>query len=115
MLRDLKENGLASIVEVVITAVVFIIAAAGIISTVTLFKPVGRGSSRKIEAAYIGKGVIDELRQQISAEDWADPNSNLAVGTYNTAISGYDITYTISEPITGLRHLTMNINFPDLD
>jgi len=113
MLRELKNKGFASLVEVIVTAIVFIIAASGILATTTMFRPQGQASSQKMEAAYIGKGLIDDLRQKVSAEDWWDPNGNLAVGTYTTTIGGYDVTYIITEPIPDVRHLTMNISWPD--
>ena len=113
MLRDLKDKGIASMVEVIVTSVVFVVAAAGILSTVAMFRPQGKEASLRIEAAYAGKGIIDDLRQQVNAEDWGDPGSNLAPGTYTTTIGIYTIDYEITEPTSGLRHLTMNITFPD--
>ena len=114
MLRDLKDKGIASIVEVIVTSVVFVIAAAGILSTVAMFRPQGQEASLKIEAAYIGKGVIDDLRQQVNAEDWFDPGSALEPGNYTRTIGIYTVDYEITdEPSLGLRKLTMNITFPD--
>lgn len=112
MLRDLKDKGIASIVEVIVTAVVFVIAVAGILSTVAMFRPQGKEASQKIEAAYVGKGIIDDLRQQVNAEDW--DTGNLIAGTYSTTVGIYTVNYTITdEPSLGLRHLAMNITYPD--
>jgi len=113
MLRDLKDKGIASIVEIIVTSVVFVVAAAGILSTVAMFRPQGREASQKIEAAYIGKGIIDDLRQHVNAENWGLASSNLAVDTYNTTIGDYSVNWKITEPTEGLRYLTMNITFPD--
>ena len=114
MLRDLKDKGIASIVEIIVTSIVFVIAAAGIMSTVAMFRPQGKEASLKIEAAYVGKGIIDELRQQVNAEDWYDASSSLAVGTYPPITVGvHTVVYTITEPTSGLRKLTMNITYPD--
>lgn len=106
-----KKKGFASIIEVIITSVIFVIGAVAILSTVSQFRPHGQESSQKMEAAYIGKGIIDDLRQQVSAEDW--DTGNLALGPYGFVIGDYTINYTITEPITDLRHLTMNITWPD--
>ena len=114
MLRDLKDKGIASIVEIIVTSVVFVIAAAGILTTVAMFRPHGKEASQKIEAAYIGKGMIDDLRQQINAEDWNDPGSNLAVDSYTVTIGNYTLDYEITQPAEGYRYLTMNVTFPDL-
>ena len=116
MIRGLKEKGIASIVEVIVTAVVFVIAAAGIMSTVAMFRPQGKGSSLKIEAAYIGKGIIDDLRQQVNAEDWNNPASPLAdIGGPHPPIPIGDhiVVYTITDVTPGLRRLDMTITYPD--
>ncbi len=113
MLHDLKEKGFASIVEVIVTSVIVVIAVAGISTTVSMLKPHGSNSSRKIEAAYIGRGIIDNLRQQISATGWNDPDSNLALGTYNFVVDSYSVNYMISSPMADIRQLTMNITWPD--
>lgn len=119
MLRELKNEGFASIVEVIVTSVVFVIAAFGVLSTITMFKPHSEESSRTMEAAYIGKGIIDDLRQQVSAEDWNVPGSVLWPDTYSTTIvtDPGGINYTIDYVITDVglaRRLTMTITWPDL-
>ena len=114
MLRDLKNKGFASIVEIIITSVIFVIATAAILSTVSQFRPHGQEASEKMEAAYIGKGILDDLRRQVSAEDWTDDGiGNLDPGPYSLVCGIYTINYTISEPIADLRHLTMTITWPD--
>ena len=117
MLRSLKterEEGFASIVEVVITAVIFIIATAGIVSTVSMLRPHGRQSSQRIEAAYIGKDIIDQLRTEVRASDDGEffgPNLS-TTETHNLGqIGDYTVSYTVTEPIPNLRHLTMNITW----
>jgi len=112
MLRNLKNQGFASIVEIVVTTIVFVIAAAGILSTMIMFRPQGKEASLKIEAAYIGRGIIDDLRQQVNAEDWNSPGSSLEPGDYTVTIGDYTVDYTIGAG-TDLRRLTMNITFPD--
>ena len=113
MLRDLKKSGFASIVEVIVTSVIFVLAAAGILTTVAMFKPHEQEASQKIEAAYIGKGIIDDLRKAVDATDWNDAGSDLAVGTYSTTVGIYTIDYEVTEPNPSVRHLAMNITWPD--
>ena len=113
-LRKKKREGFASIVEVVVTSVIFVLATAGILSTVSMLKPHGRESSKKIEAAYIGKGIMDNLRKEVHATTGALFTGNLAVGTYNlAAIGNYTVGYVVTEPIPNLRRLTMTITWPD--
>ena len=106
---------MASIVEIIVTSVVFIIAAGGILSTVAMFRPQGKEAALKIEAAYIGKGIIDDLRQQVNAEQWYNLSymSGLSVGSYSNTIGIYTIDYEITQPDSSYRKLTMNITFPD--
>ena len=117
MLRNLKKErreGFASIVEVAVTAVIFILATAGILSTVSMLKPHGRESTKKIEAAYIGKGIIDQLRKEVHATPGSLFGSNLSIGTHTlTPIGDYNVTYVITAPTSDLRQLTMNITWPD--
>jgi type II secretory pathway pseudopilin PulG len=117
MLRDLKnkaDEGFASMVEVIVTTVVFIIAAAGILTTVSMLKPSTALSTKRVEAAYIARGIMDQLRKEVDAATWGNAASPLAPGTYNFPSGGYNITYIISEePSSNLRRLTMNIVWPD--
>ena len=122
MLRDLRTKraaGFASIVEVIVTTVIFILATAGILSTVSMLKPHARGSTKEIEAAYVGKAVIDQLRKQVAAADGGVFfGSNLSLGTHNLPPSGpngdYTVSYTVTEPIPNVRKLSMTITWPDL-
>jgi len=68
--KQLKNEGIASITEVIVTSVIFVIAAAGILSSVSMLRPQRQGSPRKLEAVYYGKGVIDELRTSVDAATW---------------------------------------------
>lgn len=117
MLKGLKNQGFASVVEVIVTSVIFILAAAGILTTISMLRPQGEESARKLQAAYIGKGIIDDLRSQIDARTWNDSGGNFAVGTPYTinSIDGvYNVTYFFEDvPGLGLRKLTMNVDFPD--
>ena len=122
MLRSLKKEGkegFASITEVVVTAVIFILATAGILSTVSMLRPLRWQSSKKIEAAYVGKGIMDDLRKEVHATTTAGEElfgPNLALGVHNPpAIGDYTVTYTVN-PVAGnpnLRKLTMDITWPD--
>lgn len=112
------KDGFASIIEVVITAVIFILATAGILSTISMLRPHGVESSRKIEAAYIGKGIIDDLRNEVHAtttppyEYWG-PNLDPDAGTYTQTQGDYTISYDVTQVNPNLRKLDMTITWPD--
>ena len=117
MLRCLQKNGFASITEIIVTSVIFVLAAAGIMSTLAMLRPQGGGSRQKIVAAYLGKGILDDLRQDVDAATWNNPNSRLAPGTHNLGqINGYTVSYTITQlpaPENG-RRLDMTVSWPNL-
>ena len=110
-----REKGFASIVEVVVTTVIFILATAGILSTLSMLQPHVRTSTREIEAAYVGKGIIDDLRKEVEAgaiggDGFFGPN--LALGAHTPSVIGdYTVTYTITEPIPNVRKLSMTIDW----
>jgi hypothetical protein len=114
-----KQGGFASIVEVAVTAVIFILATVGIISTVSALKPHARESTKKIEAAYVGKGIIDELRKEVNAAPGGVFfGNNLSIGTHTrsaitTTGTAYTVTYDVTEPIPNVRKVTMTVTWPN--
>jgi Tfp pilus assembly protein PilV len=119
MLKGLKDKGFASIVEVIVTAVVFMIASFGILTTISMLRPHGMESYRKLEAAYHAKNMIDTLHLQVDAASWAANTGPLATGMVHTnTVGGYTINWMLVEPggfPAGLapRKMTMNVYFPD--
>lgn len=118
MLKKLKNNlGLASIVEVTVTAIIFMVAAAGIFSSISSLRPEGKGSADKLEAAYQGRQFLDEMRQNLSSTTWT---GQLAVGTYGpTPITNpttgrtYTFTYTVSAVpgINDVRKVDLTVDY----
>ncbi|MDP8211686.1 MAG: hypothetical protein P9X22_00145 [Candidatus Zapsychrus exili] len=115
MLQILRKNGFASIMEVIVSSIVFLIAAFGILSTISQLRPQGTGSAKKLEAAYIGKEVIDDIRGQVDARIWDDPGNLLAVGTTHTEIiREFNVTWWLEDvPDMGARKLEMIIEYPE--
>jgi len=112
MLKDLKKiSGFASIVEVIVTAIIFIVATAGILSTMSMLTPQKREASRKIEAVYVGKGVMDELRWDVDASTW--DAGDLSLGDHTQTIGDFNVSYTVTEPTPGLRKVAMDIVWAD--
>ena len=112
-LKTGRNEGFASIIEVIVTTVIFIIATAGILSTVSMLKPLSLESTKEIDAAYVGKGVIDKLRNEVdAAPGGVFFGPNLALGVHNLGlIDGYSVSYTITEPIVNVRKLEMTITW----
>lgn len=97
MLKISKNAGFASFVEIVMTTGIFLITAVGIYSTIAMISPKSASSTRKLEAAYAGKSVIDRLSSQVTADSWA--GGNFDVGTqYNVAVGSFRVTYNFEIP-----------------
>jgi hypothetical protein len=99
---NLNKNGFGSIVEIIITAVIFVFSAFGILTAMSYLKPQSAKSSKKLEAAYVGRQVLDELRGSVSAENWWTGGSLDPAGSpYTSTIGVHDISYTVSDFPTG--------------
>lgn len=116
LLLNLKygKQGFASIVEVVMTSIVFIVATAGILSTVSMLQPLSAESSQKIQAAYLAKGLMDEFRKSVLAAPGSYWESDLDPGVHNLgAIGDYTVSYTVTDndPIPNVRKVTMTVTW----
>jgi hypothetical protein len=120
MLRVLKSEGFASITEVIVTSVVFLIAAAGIMTSISMVQPQSLNSFKRLEAAHIGKTIIDELYANMTVAKWGNSSGNYATSVlYNRTEGDYSVLYSFEEAAgypAGLapRKLIMNITFSDL-
>ena len=121
MLKLLREKGFASVLEVIVTAVIFMLAAFSIMTTVSMLRPHTLEVSREIEASYHAKNMMDYLRGQVDATAWEANTGPLATGVgHSDAIGDYTVNWSLtevdpSEYPAGLapRKLSMNVYFPD--
>ncbi len=101
MLKISKNAGFASFVEIVMTTGIFLITAVGIYSTIAMISPKSASSTRKLEAAYAGKTVIERLSSQVTAESWATPlpTGNYVVGhNYTVPVGSFQVRYNFEIP-----------------
>jgi len=101
MLKISKNAGFASFVEIIMTTGIFLITAVGIYSTIAMISPKSASSTRKLEAAYAGKTVIDRLSSQVTAESWVTPlpTGNFVPGhNYTIPIGSFIVTYNFEIP-----------------
>ena len=111
-----------TIVEVLVAAVIFGIAALGVYMAIAgIQKPVAK-SNRSLVAAYFGQRVLDNLRSEVDARKWDDTSSGLyptAVGqpkVISDQIGGviYNAVYDVQEDsVSKARKVTMNIVWDD--
>lgn len=118
MFRTLKKkkNGF-TLLEVIISAIIFTITAAGLLTAISMTRRPAQESTAKVQAIFHLKELMDSLASQVSANTWNLASSNLAVGTYDYTSGVYNITYEVSladpsDP-NGPRIITANISYPD--
>ncbi len=101
--------------EVLVTAVIFVLAAVGIFTTISMLRPQGMESKERLEAAYVGKSVIEELRGYVDERVWLNADSPLAPGIHRQKeIGNYVVDWDVSEdPDLGVRYLTMNVSIKE--
>ena len=108
-------------VEVIVAAVIFALAAAGIFATITALSKPATESDHSVTAAFLGKQMLEELRTHVDATTWSSAIGNpLKDGTYNSiatpTIDGidYDISYTVTDdPDSDGRYVTLTVEWDD--
>lgn len=112
-----------SIVEVVVAAIIFAIAAAGMYATVASLNKPAEDFSERSKAAMIGKQVLEMLRFNVDQDYWetetANPTYPLSFGQHNmTAVVLDGVIYSsyyivTQDPDTGGRKVSVNVYWPD--
>lgn len=106
-----------TITEVIVASVIFTLAMAGILTSISHLRQPAVESSQEVTAAFLGKKILDDLRTQVSAQTW-ETNSLLSLGTHTNTVTVSGIAYNISylvEPDdlsgTGARKVTLNVTW----
>ena len=103
-------------VEVVVAAVLFAVASAGIFATISYTSRTVQSSSR-VQAATLAKKVLDQLNTQVDASTWDTAGNLLTVGNYgpiaDANFPGCTINYTASpDAATGARKVLITVVCP---
>jgi len=111
VVRIHQKNGFASLAEVLVTAVIFTIAAFGIFAAISMLRPQSMDSKQRLDAAYAGKSVIEQLRASVDASRWDNEESPLYPGkTHSTDVGDYTVNWSLEDvKDLGVRALTMNV------
>ena len=108
MLRKLKKKGFVSIVEVIVTSVIFILAAFGILSSISKLSPAGVDTSKRLDAAYVGREFIENLRNSVSIYANGIRYSNKISG----GLSNYTVNWYLLDNVnSGTRQMFMNVYY----
>ena len=111
-----------SLVEVVLSSLIFSITAVGMVSTLSSMRQSSNVSERELQAAYYGRQLLDELRGRVDQSTWdsswyltcdnAIHDWPVNMGTTNIAFfddfDGY-AKYRCENIPPGLRQVTLNI------
>jgi hypothetical protein len=109
-----NRGGMASVTEVVIASIIFAIAAAGILATVSFLKPQSTTSAKRLEAAYIGKSILEELRQNVDLDAWDTAGGDLDPAVaHSITIGDYTVDWTVTDVFgdNTLRKVDMTITY----
>ena len=117
MLKQLKnKKGMGSMIEIIVTSVIFTIAAFGILATLSMVRPNDVQSVKKLEAALLGKEILEELRAKVDARTWNNTNTELYIGTHGpvsipmgTRI--FNASWVITGVSDGSRYVTLNVEY----
>jgi Tfp pilus assembly protein PilV len=101
-------HGFASIVEVVIASVIFVVAAFGILTSVSAMRPEATISSERIQAVLAARGALEELRRSLSPDVWN--SGDLQIGTRNVPCGAFTCTITVSAVGGGLNDFVRQVD-----
>lgn len=117
------ETGGFTIIEVIISAMIFTIAVAGVLATVSSLSKPAADTADEVTAAFMGKRILDQLRREVDASSTAgwdtsssplNPNGGDGNGSYDASDS---VTSTLLAPVTidGITYTPTYTVEPDPD
>jgi len=116
MLKISKKDGFASFLEVVISAIIFVVAGFGIFVAISSLSPHSQKANLKLKAMYLGKNIAEELYQQVGASSWnceINTDGDLCPGQTTTYYGNYRVMKKVGEQPSGARKVELRISFPD--
>jgi hypothetical protein len=121
-MRHLTNNkGLASILEVIVSSIIFMTAAIGFFSSVSMLTPTATDSAKKLRALHAAKSVVDDLRAEVYGNLWTHASSPLRPNVVHQRTVGvYSINYILTDVpnitnggVSMLRRMDMNVLYPN--
>ena len=118
MSKILSNNKAISMVEIIVSAIVFTLAAAGFLATTTFLSSSSsddEGAFRALQGHYIIKGVFQEMRNYSNNQFRNDDTVPfpVAVGTYSGLVVGpnHTVDYTVTDVGGTSRDIDITVNF----
>ena len=108
-----KENGF-TLVEVIISALLFAIAAVGIVQMVSYSRPKAVVSEHEIGASLYAQDLLARLRGYVDASTY--DSGNLAIGNYSEIFGIYTANWAITnDTLTGGRLVNLIVTWTELN
>ena len=108
-----NNKGMASMMEILVASFIFLVAVFGVVSSISLLNPHSTSASKRLQAAYLAKDILDELRGKITATSWNDAGGDLAVGSHTRTVGSFTVTWTVTDAAGGtLRQITIAVTYP---
>ncbi len=107
-----NHKGMASMMEVLVASFVFLIAVFGIVSSISLLNPHSSDAAKRLQAAYLAKNLLEELRGIITPTSWSDSGSDLAAGSHSTTVGDYTVQWTVASAANDtVRQITIQVSY----
>ena len=101
-----------TMVEVMVAAVLFLVAATGVLATIVQTRKPAMDSNGRVRAAMYAEKVLGEMHSDIGANTWS--SASWTAGTHtlpaDAEFSGYNGTYTVTD-VGGGKQVSFNITW----
>ncbi|MFP4473759.1 MAG: prepilin-type N-terminal cleavage/methylation domain-containing protein [Candidatus Omnitrophota bacterium] len=117
---NMLKNGGFSLTELIVASLVFAMAAAGLIATVSSMTTPSVEVSEDVQAAFLAREQLDALRSSVDADSWDAAGNPLvtSVGNYDLGYkmvgpTNYHIEYQVSDDddVPGVRRVDMTVSW----
>ncbi len=104
-----------SLVEVLVASILFLITVAGLFAAFSQSRVNSEHVDKRLQAAYIGRQVLEELRAKVDQRTWDVLNSDLSLGSHSMTRNIFIINYVVSEDASypNTRKVVMNITWTE--
>jgi len=106
-----KSSNAFSMVEVIVAAVIFTLAAAGVLAAISRARAPMSIADERLKAAAYGEQVLANLRSHISDGDSLGPYLNDGVHELPVSPEGYQTKYIVTTEPSGERRVDLNVTW----
>lgn len=112
--KKTKSSGF-TLIEITVATLIFVIAVAGLYSTISSMNRPSVESFEQVQAVYTAKETLENLKYDIDAEFWDDPDTSICKlvpgETYPITYGAYSGNYTVIADANGGRWVDLTISW----